>query len=84
MRRGTPLPGFIAMEIARVDCSFATFFGVHSGLATGLIFLQIRRTKWLAADGAPERLCLRSDGCRRFCSLGGLLTTATREGDNQS
>jgi hypothetical protein len=26
-------------ELARVDCSFATFFGVHSGLATGSIFL---------------------------------------------
>src|SRR5262245_36347853 len=25
--------GFLAMEIARVDCSVATFFGVHSGLA---------------------------------------------------
>jgi alkylation response protein AidB-like acyl-CoA dehydrogenase len=30
---------YIAMEIAKVDCSFATFFGVHSGLAMGSIFL---------------------------------------------
>ncbi|MGB6418129.1 MAG: acyl-CoA dehydrogenase family protein, partial [Pseudolabrys sp.] len=27
--------GFVAMEIARVDASFSTFFGVHSGLAMG-------------------------------------------------
>jgi glutaryl-CoA dehydrogenase len=24
--------GFVAMELARVDASFCTFFGVHSGL----------------------------------------------------
>ena len=35
----TTLAGFIAMEIARIDCSCATFFGVHSGLAMGSIFL---------------------------------------------
>src|SRR6266481_6057701 len=27
--------GFVAMELARVDASFGTFFGVHSGLAMG-------------------------------------------------
>ena len=35
----TLLAGFAAMEIARVDSSFATFFGVHSGLAMGSIYL---------------------------------------------
>ena len=30
------LNGFICMEMARVDPSIATFFGVHSGLADGL------------------------------------------------
>ncbi len=35
----TLFAGFIAMEMARVDCSCATFFGVHSGLAMGSIFL---------------------------------------------
>src|SRR5438309_7603958 len=29
----TLLDGLLAMEIARVDSSIATFFGVHSGLA---------------------------------------------------
>jgi len=30
---GALLADYIAMEIARVDCSISTFFGVHSGLA---------------------------------------------------
>src|SRR4051812_47923676 len=30
--------GFVAMELARVDASFCTFFGVHSGLAMGSIY----------------------------------------------
>src|SRR5262245_42807651 len=33
------LIGFIAMEMAKVDSSIATFFGVHSGLAMGSIYL---------------------------------------------
>ena len=32
--------GFVAMELARVDASFGTFFGVHSGLAMGSIYLD--------------------------------------------
>ena len=31
--------GFAQMEMARVDPSFATFFGVHDGLAMGSIYL---------------------------------------------
>src|SRR6266536_4987971 len=33
------LDGMVAMELARVDSSIATFFGVHSGLAMGSIYL---------------------------------------------
>src|SRR5262245_33779233 len=33
------LAGLVAMEIARTDVSFATFFGVHSGLAMGSIYI---------------------------------------------
>src|SRR5262249_31972178 len=37
---GSPLlDGLIMMELARVDCSIATFHGVHSGLAMGSIYL---------------------------------------------
>src|ERR1700738_376327 len=32
--------GFVAMEMARVDASICTFFGVHSGLAMGSIYLD--------------------------------------------
>ena len=33
------LDGMLMMELARVDSSFATFRGVHSGLAMGSIYL---------------------------------------------
>ena len=42
--------GFVAMELARVDASFATFFGVHSGLAMGSIYLdgsEEQKRQWL-------------------------------------
>src|SRR4029077_13718995 len=32
--------GFVLMEIARIDPSFATFFGVHDGLAMGSIYID--------------------------------------------
>ncbi len=44
------LEGFIAMEIARVDCSMSTFFGVQSGLAMGSIYYcgsEEQKQKWL-------------------------------------
>ena len=31
--------GLIHMEMARFDCSIATFFGVHNGLAMGAVYL---------------------------------------------
>src|SRR5712671_7250149 len=42
--------GFVAMELARTDASFCTFFGVHSGLAMGSIYLdgsEEQKQKWL-------------------------------------
>src|ERR1700678_1589536 len=36
-RGSEALLGFVLMEIARIDPSFATFFGVHDGLAMGSI-----------------------------------------------
>ncbi len=55
----TLLAGFIAMEIARVDCSCATFFGVHSGLAMGSIFLcgsEGQKQKWLPPMARMEKI----------------------------
>ena len=37
--RGALLDGMVAMELARVDPSIATFMGVHGGLAMGSIHL---------------------------------------------
>src|ERR1700676_4603860 len=44
------LLGLVAMEIARVDSSFCTFFGAHSSLAMGSIYLngsEEQKRKWL-------------------------------------
>jgi alkylation response protein AidB-like acyl-CoA dehydrogenase len=82
----TLLMGFIMMEISRVDPSFATFFGVHNGLAMGSIYLggsEEQKQKWLppmarlekvGAFGLTEPLVGSGSG-------GGLTTTAKREGD---
>src|SRR6201987_3688512 len=48
------LLGFVQMEIARIDPSFATFMGVHVGLAMGSIYIdgsEEQKQKWLAAEG---------------------------------
>jgi glutaryl-CoA dehydrogenase len=83
----TLLAGFIAMELARVDCSFATFFGVHSGLAMGSIFLcgsEAQKQKWLPPMARLEKI--GSFGLTEPLvgsgASGGLLTTARREGDS--
>jgi glutaryl-CoA dehydrogenase len=82
----TLLAGFIAMEIARVDCSCATFFGVHSGLAMGSIFLcgsEGQKQKWLPAMARMEKIGAfgLTEPLVGLGSGGGLLTTAKREGD---
>jgi alkylation response protein AidB-like acyl-CoA dehydrogenase len=62
--------GFVAMELARVDASFCTFFGVHSGLAMGSIYLdgsEEQKKKWRrwragkrsAASASPSRWSVR-------------------------
>src|SRR5579863_7354579 len=83
----TLLAGFIAMELARVDCSFATFFGVHSGLAMGSIFLcgsEAQKQKWLPPMARLEKI--GSFGLTEPLvgsgASGGLLTTARRDGDS--
>jgi len=46
--------GLIAMEMARVDTSIATFFGVHNGLAMGSSIwagLEEPKAKMAPADG---------------------------------
>lgn len=82
----TLLDGFIAMELARVDASVATFYGVHSGLAMGSIYLggsEEQKQRWL-----PPMARLEKIGCFGLTEPlvgsgtgGGLLTTAKREGN---
>jgi len=84
--RSTMLMGFIMMELARVDASMSTFFGVHSGLAMGSIAQcgsEEQKQKWL-----PEMAALNKIGSFGLTepdvgsgAAGGLMTTARREGD---
>ncbi|SRR5216683_222636 len=83
---GVLLSCFVATEMARVDCSIATFFGVHSGLAMNSIYLcgsEEQRQRWL-----PEMAAFQKIGCFALTeplvgsgAARGLLTTARREGD---
>jgi len=78
--------GFVAMELARVDASICTFFGVHSGLALGSIYLdgsEEQKQKWRPPMARWEKI-----GCFGLTeplvgsgTSGGLTTTAKREGD---
>src|SRR5258706_14840210 len=50
--------GLVAMGLARVDASFCTFFGVHSGLAMGSIYLdgsEEQKQKWLSPMARLEK-----------------------------
>lgn len=80
------LLGFVMMEMARIDPSIATFFGVHDGLAMGSIYIdgsEAQKQKWL-----PPMARLEKIGCFGLTeplvgsgTAGGLTTTAKREGD---
>src|SRR5258707_2540742 len=77
---------YVAMEVAKVDSSIATFYGVHSGLAMGSIFLcgsEEQKKKWLPPMSRFEKI--GSFGLTEpevgSGTSGGLTTTARREGD---
>src|ERR1700722_15178461 len=82
---GFLLDGMIAMELARVDPSIGTFFGVHGGLAMGSIYLcgsQEQKQRWL-----PEMARMEKIGAFGLTEpdvgsgvAGGLTTTARRDG----
>jgi glutaryl-CoA dehydrogenase len=78
--------GMVAMELSRGDPSIATFYGVHSGLAMGTIYLcgsDEQKERWLPAMARMELIGAfgltepdhGSDIAR------GVQTTARREGD---
>jgi glutaryl-CoA dehydrogenase len=84
--RGAVLEGLVTMELARIDCSIATFMGVHGGLAMGSIYVcgsEEQKQRWL-----PDMARLDLIGAFGLTepevgsgAAGGLTTTARREGD---
>jgi len=80
------LEGFIAMEMARVDSSISTFFGVHSGLAMGSIYLcgsEEQKEYWLPIMQRME--IIGAFGLTEpevgSGAAGGLTTTCKKVGD---
>lgn len=81
------MEGIIAQEIARVDVSISTFFGVHSGLAMGSIYLcgnEKQKEEWL-----PKMQKLEKIGAFGLTEpnvgsgvAGGLETTCKFDGEN--
>ena len=83
----TTLNGFVSMELARVDPSISTFWGVHSGLAMGSIYLcgsEEQKQKWLPPMARMELIGafgLTEPDVGSGASQG-LTTTARRDGDH--
>jgi glutaryl-CoA dehydrogenase len=82
---GFLLDGMLAMEIARVDPSFATFFGVHAGLAMGSIYLcgsEEQKNKYLPAMARMEKIGAfgLTEPEVGSGAAGGLTTTARKDG----
>jgi glutaryl-CoA dehydrogenase len=80
------LDGMIALELARVDPSIATFMGVHGGLAMGSIYLcgsEEQKQRWLPAMARMEKIGAfgLTEPDVGSGVAGGLTTTAQRDGD---
>jgi glutaryl-CoA dehydrogenase len=85
--RSPMLDGFIAMELARVDSSIATFMGVHGGLAMGSIHLcgsEEQKQQWLPPMHRMEKIGAfgLTEPEVGSAVAGGLTTTARRDGDS--
>ncbi|MEO7753973.1 MAG: acyl-CoA dehydrogenase family protein [Terracoccus sp.] len=85
--RGALVDGLVAMELARVDSSIATFMGVHGGLAMGSIELcgsDEQRERWLPPMARMELIGafgLTEPDVGSAISQG-LATSARRDGDD--
>jgi glutaryl-CoA dehydrogenase len=80
------LNGFVAMELARIDSSIATFWGVHTGLSAGSIYLcgdEEQKQRWLPSMMRFEKI--GSFGLTEplvgSATSGGMMTTCRRGGD---
>lgn len=86
MGKSNLMEGMLAMEMARIDTSMSTFFGVQSGLAMGSIYLlgsDAQKQEWL-----PDMQQMRTIGAFGLTEpevgsgvAGGLTTTAKRTGN---
>jgi glutaryl-CoA dehydrogenase len=79
------LNGLICMELSRVDPSFATFYGVHSGLSMGSIYLcgsDEQKQRWLPPMARLEKIGAfgLTEPEVGSAASGGLTTTAKRDG----
>jgi glutaryl-CoA dehydrogenase len=79
------LDGMVAMELARVDPSIATFHGVHSGLAMGSIYLcgsEEQKQRWLPPMARWDKIGAfgLTEPDVGSAAAGGLTTTARRDG----
>jgi glutaryl-CoA dehydrogenase len=84
--KSTTLFGFVMMELARVDSSFSTFFGVQTGLSMGSIYFcgsEEQKQKWLPEMAALNKIgsfgLTEPEGGSQVSQ--GLSTTAQRVGD---
>ncbi|MAQ95662.1 MAG: acyl-CoA dehydrogenase [Rhodothermaceae bacterium] len=83
---GSVMEGLLTMEIARVDVSTATFFGVHSGLAMQSLLVcgsDEQKQEWLPAMRAWDQIGAfgLTEPEVGSAIAGGVTTTARREGD---
>ncbi|MCX2583592.1 acyl-CoA dehydrogenase family protein [Pedobacter sp. MR22-3] len=80
------MEGILAMEMARIDTSISTFFGVQSGLAMGSIYLcgsEAQKQQWLPL--MQQFKIIGSFGLTEpevgSAAAGGLTTTCKKVGD---
>ncbi|MGJ8665561.1 MAG: acyl-CoA dehydrogenase family protein [Patiriisocius sp.] len=80
------MEGIMAMELARIDVSISTFFGVHSGLAMGSIYLcgsEEQKQEWLPKMQRMELIGAfgLTEPNVGSAVAGGMETTCYKEGD---
>ena len=83
---GSVMEGLLTMEIARVDVSTATFFGVHSGLAMQSLLVggsDAQKAEWLPRMRSWEAIGAfgLTEPTVGSAIAGGVTTTARRDGD---
>ncbi len=79
--------GFVALELARIDPSMATFMGVHGGLAMGTIYLcgsEEQKQQWLPTMARMEKIGAfgLTEPDVGSGAAGGLTTTCRQDGDS--